>query len=689
MKNNTIKIGYRTICLLAVIGFVLAGAGPGWAQGPTKAWTRIWGCTSEEWPLGVGVDPSGNVLVAGVSYGAFDGRTNAGLLDAVLTRHAADGASRSTHIWGNAQNDYGYGVVADASGNAYFVGMAEGDINGETNPGSRSCLMIKCGPDGSVIWTRIWGSAQVDYAEGVTLDTNGNICVAGITYSSFHGQTHPNEGCCRLFLSKYTPDGSNIWTRIWGGTGGITKSDNAHCVAVDRKDNSIHVAGSTDEGFDGETNPGGNSPFVTKFTSDGSNLWTRIFGSALTDAGRAVGVDSTGSVYVAGLTSGSFDGETNPGQTSAFLTKYSADGSNLWTRIFGSTSFDYGYGLAVGPNDRAYVSGTTKGSFGGATNPSEPTESVFLTEYTSDGTSNWTRIWGSSSKIDYTQAEMAADGQGNLYVVGCTRGSFDGESNPLETEKAFFLTKWTFTSPPVEVVSVADRFRSNLMDIYYRASDTNSPTVEIRGLATPSSSPTSLTYQEEIWPMATFAEGTVSNYGAGIVPSTNLRHLVWDAGQDLGESKAGIRIHLYSNNSTNLPIDLHFVRVPADTNGPAFDICRDAGAGADAQLQGALLWSFIKGLSAKTNGTDLVAVGGTYDGQTVAQAGVLTTNGRSWLAENLGPVRLATTLEIQRAQEASTTGMVTKWPAYRRAGIEVNEFTIETTDTNAWYFVKQ
>ena len=51
-------------------------------------------------------------------------------------------------------------------------------------------------------------------------------------------------------------------------------------------------------------------------------------------------MDSDGNVYVAGVTYGTLPGQTNSGNYDAFVRKYDADGNELWTRQFGSASFD-------------------------------------------------------------------------------------------------------------------------------------------------------------------------------------------------------------------------------------------------------------------------------------------------------------------------------------------------------------
>jgi hypothetical protein len=68
--------------------------------------------------------------------------------------------------------------------------------------------------------------------------------------------------------------------------------------------------------------------------------WTRQLGSPDYESGTAVTADGLGSVYISGHTGGSLGG-ANAGGWDAFVSKYDAAGSLLWTRQLGlSTSPD-------------------------------------------------------------------------------------------------------------------------------------------------------------------------------------------------------------------------------------------------------------------------------------------------------------------------------------------------------------
>ena len=288
------------------------------------------------------------------------------------------------------------------------------------------------------------------------------------------------------------------------------------------------------------------------------------------------------------------------------------------------------------------------------------------------------------------------------FMAAATGSDFDGKDRigrpdigayefVAETNSNFVIGGYQLaTSPPeIEVLSVSNRFRSNLVDINYRLTDADSGTVQVRGYATtkPACDP-GVTYMDTVFPISTLAEGTQNEYGDAVVPTNATKHLVWDAGTDIGQSVAGIRLEFMVSDTSGLPISRSYVSVPADTNGPSFQVNAYAGATSNFHLQRALLWAWLKGLASRS-GMDLLAVGGAYDGQTVAESGRLTAVGRSWLAENMPGARLATAQEIQRAREATTPGKVTQWLSYYRPGRKVNEFGVDTTESDAWYLVKE
>ena len=121
------------------------------------------------------------------------------------------------------------------------------------------------------------------------------------------------------------------WTRLLGST------DNDYGFALTTgSDESIFIAGETHGNLDGQTNNGDYDAFISKFNPDGTKEWTRLLGSTGNDCGLALTTGSDGSIYIAGYTYGDLDGQTNNGDYDAFVSKYSSDGTKVWTELFGN-----------------------------------------------------------------------------------------------------------------------------------------------------------------------------------------------------------------------------------------------------------------------------------------------------------------------------------------------------------------
>jgi len=163
--------------------------------------------------------------------------------------------------------------------------------------------------DGTRQWSRMWGSPDDDEPHGIAIDTGGFVYVAGKTFGQFDGQTNQNLGWYDIFLSKFSPAGVKQWSRMWGANG----PDVARAAAPDAA-GAIFVAGDASGNFDGQTTYVAYLDFfVSRCAPDGTRLWSRIWGSADYDYGTGVAVDPAGNVYVAGDTQGTLPGQTNYG----------------------------------------------------------------------------------------------------------------------------------------------------------------------------------------------------------------------------------------------------------------------------------------------------------------------------------------------------------------------------------------
>ena len=159
---------------------------------------------------------------------------------------------------------------------------------------------------------------------------------------------------------------------------------------------NVLVAGTTYGDLDGETSPGSPAVFVTKYASDTTRVWTRVFGSTSTDVGQAVAADGAGNVYVTGDTlGGAFDGVAAIGLSDGFLTKFDSDGTRQWTKVFGTTASERVYAIAVDGSANVYAVGETTGDLDGPGGQSNAGSwDAFLIKFDSGGNIAWTRMLG-------------------------------------------------------------------------------------------------------------------------------------------------------------------------------------------------------------------------------------------------------------------------------------------------------
>src|SRR5438105_940867 len=69
--------------------------------------------------------------------------------------------------------------------------------------------------------------------------------------------------------------------------------------------------------------------------------WTSQFGTRAHNAATSLAVDASGNAYVAGWTSGAFSGYVfSGGARDAFVRKYDTNGTESWTRQFGTRGAD-------------------------------------------------------------------------------------------------------------------------------------------------------------------------------------------------------------------------------------------------------------------------------------------------------------------------------------------------------------
>ena len=383
-----------------------------------KAWTKLLGTSGEDAAHALTTGLDGSIYVSGYTEGALDGQTNSGGRDAFLTKYSSDGTKAWTKLLGTGGLERATALTTGLDGSIYVSGYTASALDGQTNSGGYDVFLTKYSTDGTKAWTKLLGTSGNERARALTTGLDGSIFVSGDTFGALDGQTY--IGGNDAFLTKYSADGSKVWTNQLGSIG----YEEASAITTGL-DGSIYVSGRTTGALDGQTNSSGNDAFLAKYSANGSKAWTKLLGLTGQDYTTALATGLDGSIYLSGSAYGSIDGQTNSGQTDAFLTKYSTDGTRAWTKLLGSSGHDYATGLTTGLDRSIYVSGYTNGALDGQANSGD--RDAFLTKYSTDGTKAWTKLLGTNGYDDANALTTGLDG--SIYVSGSTEGTLDGQTN--------------------------------------------------------------------------------------------------------------------------------------------------------------------------------------------------------------------------------------------------------------------
>ena len=124
--------------------------------------------------------------------------------------------------------------------------------------------------------------------------------------------------------------------------------------------------GSTSGELISQSYAGDTDAFLRKYNGDGDHLRTVQFGTESLEEGSDVVVDVAGNVYVTGFVGGAFSGQDFlGGRNDAYVVKFDASLTQVWTRQFGTPDRDLATAVAVGLRGSLYVVGGTEGALAG------------------------------------------------------------------------------------------------------------------------------------------------------------------------------------------------------------------------------------------------------------------------------------------------------------------------------------
>jgi beta propeller repeat protein len=451
---------------------------------PTLTYATYLGGSSADNAYSVAVDGAGAVYVAGTTSSSNFPTVNPyqgdqPLADAFITKIDPAGATvvYSTYLGGGG-TDQGFGVAVDAAGQAYLAGATDSldfpTVNGALPAplGNTDGYLAKLSSTGAaLLYATFAGGSQNDYATGVAVDLAGNAYLAGTTLSrdllivnGFQSLIGGGVTYGDAFMERINTNDSGslslVYSTYLGGSDEDYVSNGAagnagHGIAADNTGN-IYVTGTTrstdfpaPNGYQ-TSNAGSADAWAARIDTNqqgaGSLLYATYLGgtgTALTEGGHDVALDSQGFVYLTG-DSASADFPTRnpyaacPAANAPFVAKLNMGltgaASLVYATCFGAGGTGTAAAIAVDGAGHAYIAGSTSStavpvpngaqtSFGGRTD-------AFALELATGGAGliYGTYLGGSNSENGYG---LAVDGAGAAYVVGQTGSTDFPTRNPI------------------------------------------------------------------------------------------------------------------------------------------------------------------------------------------------------------------------------------------------------------------
>ena len=270
----------------------------------------------------------------------------------------------------------GYGICADLYGNIYVTGRFSGDLIFQndtlhTHTNTSDAFLLKFDTLGNIQWSRDAYGSNTDNGVSVSCDSTGNVYMSGVFESYFFIVGHDTLTCmspASVFLSKYDSNGNEIWAKQ---SYAYDEASGGYS-SIDKFEN-VYLSGTfkVSIAFGNLTynagNPVNGESFLVKFDSSGTETWLR---GKETSHGKvvnvAISVDPWGHPVICG--------------------------------IFDDSVFQFG-------NDTL-----RNNLFGYARS--------FVAKYDSSGNELWAR--GDQSGDYFNSVALTTDNQGNIYYIAGT-----------------------------------------------------------------------------------------------------------------------------------------------------------------------------------------------------------------------------------------------------------------------------
>ena len=226
-------------------------------------WARRFGSINDDRAFDLGVDPSGNVYTTGYFQVTVDFDPGAGIANMTAAGYEDIFVSKldssGNYLWaeriGGGASEDPTAMTVDSSGNVYLTGRYYGDTDFSPGPanynlapyGNGDIFVCKLDSNGDFRWADGFGSENFDQGEAISLDSAGNVYIAGTFQLAV--DFDPGAGVANLTAAGSNTDdvfllqlNAETGAYGWAGRMGGVTQDRGYGICVDPS-NNVYVTG--------------------------------------------------------------------------------------------------------------------------------------------------------------------------------------------------------------------------------------------------------------------------------------------------------------------------------------------------------------------------------------------------------------------------------------------------------------
>jgi len=214
------------------------------------------------------------------------------------------------------------GCVLQTADEGYLIAGS-----GWSDPNSNQIMLFKVNQWGESEWFKEFGGSSDDYGANLQLTNDGNIILAGYTFSFGSGQ-------CDGYLLKIDQNGEIIWTNVTGET-----DFDSYRFVRPTSDGGYIAVGNT-QSF-GKAEQG----FVVKLDADGHTNWMAAHGGDANEGFEGI-VETLNHEYIISGTTNSFGN----GEHDFLILRIDNNGTLIGMETYGGNNDDFGATIEKLPN---------------------------------------------------------------------------------------------------------------------------------------------------------------------------------------------------------------------------------------------------------------------------------------------------------------------------------------------------